>query len=401
MKITNVEVLMIKADLGLTGKDGFKRYWRPIIVKVNTDEGIYGLGEVSLAYGRAFHAGVGAVKDLAPMIIGKDPFDTEAIWNSMMMRTFWGQGGGGVYFGGMSGIDIALWDLKGKALGVPVYKLLGGKCRDSLRCYASQIQFGWGAKYQGLTETEQYAEAARAAVEDGYDCVKVDIMEFDPVGNMKMLPLRGHLRAQDIDMGIKRLAAIREAVGPNVDIIIESHGETDVTTAIQLAKEMEPYNIMYFEEVNTPMNAKLTKCVKDHCNIPLAGGERIFGRYHYVPFFENRSLDLVQPDVGTCGGISECKKISTMAHAYEIGVQTHVCGSPIVKAASIQLEASIPNFVIHEHHRFNLMQGNTELCTENYQPVNGRYAIPEKPGIGQDLTPRAYELAEKFVISGE
>lgn len=401
MKITSVEVLMIKADLGLTGKDGLKRYWRPIIVKVNTDEGIYGLGEVALAYGRGFHAGAAAVRDLAPMIIGMDPFNTEAIWNRMMMSTFWGQGGGGAFFGGMSGIDIALWDIKGKALGLPLYMLLGGKCRDELRCYASQIQFGWGAEYKGLTEAQQYAEAARAAVEDGYTAVKVDIMEFDYEGKMKLLPLRGNLRRQDIDMGIERLAAIREAVGPNVDIIIENHGETDVTTAIQLAKEMEPFNIMYYEEVNTPMNAKLTRMVKDKCSIPLAGGERIFGRYHYVPFFEERSLDLIQPDVGTCGGVSEAKKICNMAHAYEIGVQTHVCGSPIVKAASIHLEASIPNFVIHEHHRFNLMEGNTELCTENYQPVNGKYQLPTKPGIGQDLTPRAYELADKFIVTGD
>ena len=285
MKITDIELLLINADLGLTGKDGLKRYWRPIIVKVNTDEGIYGLGEVSLAYGRGFNAGFGATKDLAPMVIGMDPFDTEAIWNKMMMCTFWGQGGGGAFFGGMSAIDMACWDIKGKALNVPLYKLLGGKCRSELRCYASQIQFGWGKEYAGLTEKIQYADAALAAIEDGYDAIKVDIFEFDYFGNMKLLPLRGHVRQEHINMGIERLEAIRNAVGPDVDIIIENHGETDVTTAIQLGEILKPYNIMYYEEVNTPMNAKLTKHIKDHCEIPLAGGERVFGRYHYVPFF--------------------------------------------------------------------------------------------------------------------
>ncbi|MCE5234983.1 MAG: mandelate racemase/muconate lactonizing enzyme family protein [Clostridiaceae bacterium] len=400
MKITSIEVLLINADLGLTGKDGLKRYWRPIIVKVNTDEGIYGLGEVALAYGRAFNAGAGMVKDLAPMVIGLDPFDTEAIWNRMMMCTFWGQGGG-IYFAGMSGIDMALWDIKGKALGVPVYKLLGGKCRDELRCYASQIQFGWGEKYKGLTETQQYADAARAAIEDGYDAVKVDLMEFDPQGNMKLLPLRGHIRNKDMDMAIERLAAIREAIGPDADIIIENHGETDVTTAIQMSREMKPFNIMFYEEVNTPMNAKLTRMVKEHCELPLAGGERIYGRYHYIPFLEERSLDVIQPDVGTCGGLTEAKKICDMAHAYEITVQTHICGSPIVKAASIHLEAALPNFIIHEHHRFSLMEGNVELCTQNYQPVNGKYRLPELPGLGQDLTPKAYAQADRFVITGD
>ena len=268
-------------------------------------------------------------------------------------------------------------------------------------CYASQIQFGWGKEYRGLTETEEYAEAARAAIEDGYDAVKVDLLEFDPQGNMKLLPLRGHLRNQYIDMAVERLAAIREAIGPDADIIIENHGETDVTTAIELARHLEPFNIMYYEEVNTPLNAKLSKSIKDHCNIPLAGGERIFGRYAFVPFFEDRSLDVIQPDVGTCGGLTEAKKICDMAHAYEISVQTHICGSPIVKAASIHLEIALPNFLIHEHHRFNLMDGNVELCTENYQPVNGQYYPPEKPGLGQDLTPKAYASAERFVITGD
>ena len=150
-----------------------------------------------------------------------------------------------------------------------------------------------------------------------------------------------------------------------------------MTTAIELARHLEPFNIMYYEEVNTPLNAKLSKSIKDHCNIPLAGGERIFGRYAFVPFFEDRSLDVIQPDVGTCGGLTEAKKICDMAHAYEISVQTHICGSPIVKAASIHLEIALPNFLIHEHHRFNLMDGNVELCTENYQPVNGQYYPPE------------------------
>lgn len=399
MKITSVEVLLINATINLAGKDGMSRPWRPIIVKVNTDKGVHGYGEVGMAYGVGATAGWGMAKDLAGLIIGMDPLNTEAIWDKLMKKTFWGQGGGTAVFGGMSGIDIALWDIKGKVLGVPVYKLLGGKCRDDLRVYASQIQFDWGPNWGGLTDKQQYAEAALRAVADGYDAVKVDLLEIDYRGGVKCINLCGPLPAWVMNMGIERLAAIREAVGDKVDIIIENHAETDVTSAVQFGKLLEPFNIMYYEEVNTPLNAELTKCVKDKINIPLAAGERIYSRWGYLPFFKNRSLDVIQPDLGTCGGIGEGKKICDMAHVYEITAQAHVCGSPIAKAAALHLETAIPNFCIHEHHRIALVQGNVELCEYDYQPVNGRYTVPELPGIGQELTKRAYELADKVIVN--
>jgi galactonate dehydratase len=201
-----------------------------------------------------------------------------------------------------------------------------------------------------------------------------------------------------MNMGIERLAAIREAVGDKVDIIIENHAETDTTSAIQFGKLIEPFNIMFYEEVNTPLNAELTRYAKDKINIPLAAGERIYSRWGYVPFFKNRSLDVIQPDLGTCGGLTEGKKICDMAHVYELTAQAHVCGSPIAKAAALHLETAIPNFCIHEHHRSALVQGNIELCEYNYQPVNGRYTVPELPGLGQELTKRAYDLADKVVV---
>jgi mandelate racemase len=401
MKITNVEVMLIHAKLNTPGKDGFARPWRPIIIKVNTDEGVYGLGEVAMAYGRGAPAGWGMARDMASIIIGMDPLNIEAVWHKLMMKTFWGQGGGTAVFGGISAVDMALWDIKGKVANMPVYQLLGGKTNKELRCYASQIQFDWGPNWGGLTRKEQYAQAALNAVADGYDAVKVDLLEFDYEGNMKCIDLTGPLPDKVVRMGVERLAAIREAVGPDVDIIVENHAETDVTAAIQFARAIEPYNIMYYEETTTPLNTKLHKAIKDKCNIPLAGGERIYSRWGYVPFFEARSLDIIQPDLGTCGGISEAKKICDMAHVYDIKVQTHICGSPIVKAASLHVETAIPNFCIHEHHRNALLKENVELCKYDYQPVNGKYVVPELPGIGQDLTEKAYEQAEKIVIDSQ
>ena len=396
MKITDVEVLLINHPLP-TDREA-PRPWKPLLVKVNTDEGIYGMGEIGMAYGYGASAGWGMAKDLAKMIIGKDPMNTERIWEDMMKKTFWGQGGGTAIFGGMSGIDMALWDIKGKALGVPLYKLLGGKCRDKLRCYASQIQFGWNDKQRdSLATTEEYAQAAKDAVADGYDALKVDVLIWSRERE-KMESYIGLLPYDVTQMAESRVAAIREAVGPAVDIIIECHSFTDTVNAIQLARLYEKYNIMFIEEVNTPLNASLTKSFKDKIDIPVAAGERIYSRWGYLPFFNDRSLDVIQPDLGTCGGISEGKKIAEMAHIHDITVQAHVCGSPIATAAALHYETAIPNFCIHEHHRNALLKENIELCLYDYQPKDGYYTVPELPGIGQDLTEKAYSLASKVVI---
>ena len=411
MKITSVEVMRINSAADMTGGKGDpfngkkpvqkkKGGWHPIILRINTDEGIYGYGEVALAYGVGCDAGFGMAKDLAAMIIGMDPMDNEAIWHKMRTKTFWGLAGGAVVFAGMSGIDMALWDIKGKALGVPLYVLLGGKCREDLRCYASQIQFDWGVQGNVLIDPQQYAEAALKAVADGYDAVKVDALEFDPEGRMKALNLRGPLSLPVINMAVARVEAIREAVGDGVDIIIENHGETDVVSAIQYAKALEPYGIYFYEEVVGPMNPAMHREMKEKVNIPIAGGERIFSRWGYAPFFADRSLDVIQPDLGTCGGITEGKKICDMAHTYDMTVQTHVCGSPIYKAASLHLEIAIPNFCIHEHHRVSLLPENIAMCKYDYQPVNGRYKVPELPGIGQELTEETYQNAYKEVVTG-
>lgn len=399
MKITNAEILLVQSGIEFTSVKGTHVLpWKPILLKLYTDEGIYGVGEVGVAYGSAANAAYGMLKDFVPYIIGMDPFDTEAIWNKLMKKTFWGQGGGTVIFGGMSAIDIALWDIKGKALNVPVYKLLGGKCRDDLRCYASQIQSDWGKDRRALSSPEQYSQAAKKAIAEGYDAVKVDLFQYDRNGAMFNYDLCGSLSKDFINMCVERLTAVREAVGPDVDIIIENHAATDASTAIQLAKEIECFNIMYYEEPNTPLNSKLAREIKENVRIPLAGGERVYTRWGYRPLIEDRSVDVIQPDLGTCGGLSEAKKISEMAHVYDITVQGHVCGSPIVMAAALHFEIAIPNFIIHEHHRNALTDPNIELGTYDYQPINGRYTVPELPGIGQDISKRAYDLAEIYTI---
>jgi mandelate racemase len=390
MKITQVEIFHVHKRPG-SGQ-------RPILIRIDTDEGIYGVGEAGMAYGVGGSAAAGMIKDLSRLIIGADPFQTEAIWEKFFKKTFWGQGGGTVIFSGISAIDIALWDIKGKALNVPVYQLLGGKNRQDLRVYASQIQFGWGPVRRSRGLKEEYAEEALKAVADGYDAIKVDVLAHDRNGSAENVHLEGPLPNSVIQIGVERVKAIRDAVGPDVDIIIENHAKTDMVSAIQFAKAIEEYNIFFYEEINTPLNPGLLKTAKEKINIPIASGERIYSRWGYLPFFADRSIDVIQPDLGSCGGFSEFKKIADLAHVYEVTVQAHVAGTGVAEAASLHAEIAIPNFCIHEHHQKTLLPEYAELCVHNYQPIKGRYTVPELPGIGQDFTEKVYQNSDRILV---
>lgn len=390
MKITSVDVISLHP-----AKD------RPIICRINTDEGIYGYGEASVMYGKGSPAAVGMIKDLAPLIIGMDPLDNEVIWDKLHRTIFWGLNGGPIIFAGIAAIDIALWDIKGKFYNQPVYKLLGGKKRDKLRCYASQLQFGWGPEMTPNTpqfKPEDYAAMSKKAVAEGYNAIKIDFFTFTPEGGVytteqtaRLLP-PWHLAVVE-----DRIAAVREAIGKNVDIIIENHSNTDAQSAIQIAQMAEKYNIFYYEEPNTP-TPKMMKYISEKTNIPLASGERIYSRWQYAPYFENNSIQVIQPDLGNCGGLTEVKKICDMGYTYDVNVQIHTCSTPICLAASLHLEAVIPNFLIHEHHITNTDPTTVELCKYNYQPVDGFYTIPELPGIGNELSDYALSKADIITV---
>ena len=285
----------------------------------------------------------------------------------------------------MSAIDIALWDIKGKALGVPIYRLLGGKTQDSLRTYASQIQFGWSDKRQVLTTPEEYAEVALRAVSEGYDCVKIAPVIFDSEGNGARMNLRRPLSRAKVSMFRERIKAVRDAVGPDVDIILELHAYLSSTTGVQLGRVWEEFDCYYYEEPVHYVSEALHQFVADNVKIPTAAGERIYTRWGFRPYIENQALSVIQPDLGLVGGISEGKKICDYAHIYDISVQMHVCGSPIATAAALQLESVIPNFCIHEHHTNAIKPYNRSICLQDYQPVRGRFDVPDLPGLGVEL----------------
>ena len=386
MKITSIEVF--DCDIGQRHKT--MAGVNPILIRVNTDEGISGVGEVGLAYGAGAKAGVAIIKDLAPYVLGKDPMKVEAIWENLFRATFWGMSGGPVFYGGMSAIDIALWDIRGKALNAPVYQLLGGKTNDNLRTYASQLQFGWDEKMAILLKPEQYADAAKYAVSQGYTAIKVDPIQItrthSPYHNREVVQnYFGLLLADQVRMGEERIAAMREAIGPDVDIICEIHSFLGTNAAIQFARAIEKYNIFYYEEPVHPMNAKNFAKIAQNTSIPLSTGERSYTRWGFRPLIENQSLAVIQPDLCLAGGITEGKKICDYANLYDATVQIHVCGGPVSKAAALQVEAAVPNFIIHEHHTWALKPGIRELCVHDHQPKGGLYKVPDLPGLGQAL----------------
>ena len=377
MKITEIEIFDIHCPK--------RPPWNPVFVRIHTDEGISGVGEAGLAYDWGHSAAAAMIKEIAEaVLIGFDPFSTEKLWSRMLRESFWGLGGGPVLYAAMSAIDTALWDIKGKALGLPVYQLLGGKTNDKLRTYASQLQFDWDTECKKLIHPEEYAEAALKAVAQGYDAVKVDPIVYDADGQSSFDRTKLFTQPQMRLFG-NRLRAIRDAVGPDVDIIFESHSLMGAASAIQMGEVIEEVGCMMYEEPVNYLNSAIHKKVADNVKVPIAGGERLYHRWDARPYFEDQSIDVLQPDVGLCGGFTEAKKVCDYADVYDIRVQAHVCGGPVATAASLHLETAIPNFLIHEHHTYAIKDWNRELCIQDPQPKDGFFQAPDTPGIGIEL----------------
>ena len=385
-------------------------------VRIYTDEGIYGDGEVAVI--NACNATFGTLKDLVPLIIGRNPLDTEAIWDDLYKRTFYGQNGGQAFFSGLGAIDIALWDIKGKYFNVPLYVLLGGKKRSRLRTYASQLQIAWTydpgnvkVSHEGgnpnstfnqmfASKPEQFAANAKYCVEElGYDCVKIDFFSNDAEGRpLTEVDRNGLLKPSLLNMVEERVAAVREAIGPNVDLIVENHCYTDAQAAIQIANTIDKYNILFFEEPCTP-SPRMSKYVRDNIKIPIANGERIISRWEYANYFQDNSIQVIQPDMGNNGGITETKKICDMAYVYDVGVQIHVAGSHLMTPAALHLEAVLPNFVIHEHHVMSQWSDYIAFTDRTYNPVNGYFEIPELPGVGIEWSDYTLHCDEQVTIN--
>ena len=359
----------------------------PILVQIVSDGGIRGIGEAAVAYGAGGTAAAGMIKDLAEgFLLGKDPFRIEAIWSDMYDHTFWAKGGGPIVFAGMSSVDLALWDLKGKALGLPVYEMLGGKYRDSVRVYAN----GWSFRAH---TPDDFARAAEQPVKDGYDAIKLY-----PLATALDVPLSTsrqgifrHVSLRSIDrefenLAVQRVKAVRDAVGPDIDVLVDMSASLTTDVIIRLGRRMEELGLFFFEEPVDPFDVDALKKVSEHVNIPIAVGERLYTRYGFRPVMERHAADILQPDIGNTGGIMETKKIAAMAEAYNMRIQPHVCASPVSTAAALQLDACIPNFAIQEIYPYRVPEHYqvVDRAPEN-DIVNGRMPIPDRPGLGVEL----------------
>ncbi|WHN64633.1 mandelate racemase/muconate lactonizing enzyme family protein [Cysteiniphilum sp. QT6929] len=391
MKITQIEIFDIHCPK--------RPAWSPVFVRIHTDEGLTGVGEAGLAYDLGHSAAAHMIKEFAKeMLLGIDPFATEHLWNRMLRESFWGLGGGPVVYSAMSAIDTALWDIKGKAIGLPVYQLLGGKTNKKLRTYASQLQFDWDCyERKTLFKPEDYAKATEKAVAEGYDAVKVDPMMFDHKGDT-IYDCTLPFRRDHLNLIRARMQAIRDVLGENGDIIFECHSLPGLTSALQLGEIAEEFNCLYFEEPVNYLNSKLHEPLKQKLNVPIAAGERLYLRHGVREYLEKQTVDVLQPDIGLCGGLTEAKKICDYADMYDVKIQAHVCGGPVATAASLHLETAIPNFIIHEHHTYALKDFNRELCLQDPQPVNGFFEVSETPGLGIELNDEVVMKSPRMVI---
>lgn len=389
MKITKVDVMLTKM---------IYQPFRILLCRVYTDEGIYGDGECGLGFGGGQEAAFGMMQLMAKMIIGMDPTQTEVIWEKLYKGLYWGRNGGPYTFGGISAIDIALWDIKGKKYGVPVHELLGGKFRSSLRSYASQLQNGWGEGRTPARTPEEYAAVAKIAVEQGYDCIKTDFFMFKEMdGRFAATEQTGLLPPKTMNMLEARIAATREAIGPDVDIIMENHCYTDALGAVQMGNMAKKYNILYFEEPTVP-HEMTNRYVHEQTGIPVATGERLYSRWQFKKMMEAGAVQIIQPDLGTAGGFTEVKKICDMANIYEAGIQLHVCGSMLIQAATLQMEAAISGFTIHEHNVNCILPEMHKLTKYSYEPENGNIQVPDLPGIGNEISDYAYTISDVVTI---
>lgn len=354
MKITGIETFLMHAgsppastiattQTRQAGSVWHARNW--LFVRVRTDAGISGIGECS-GWPRVIET---AVKDIAALLVGEDPTHVERLWNRMFAAMMGHGMLGTIGAGAMTGIDMALWDIKGKVLGTPVWNLLGGKVRDRIRVYG----------HAGTPER------ARELVARGFTAIKTG----------------------GVAHPVEQVAAIREAVGPDIDVMIDTHGPPWLTTkdAIRLGRALEPFDLLFYEDPVPPENRDGLARVQDAVDIPIAAGERRATIWGERDLIEREIVDVIQPDTGRAGGITQMKKIAAMAEAHFITVAPH-SGSlgPVAEYAALHLMAAIPNALILER-----VEDDVAVRDEVIRPVprvvEGHIAVPDAPGLGVDI----------------
>ncbi len=361
MKITSVEPFLVHSGghrAGITGE----KIW--VYVKVDTDEGIHGWGEAYTQLDR--HRNIdNLVSEIGRYLVGRSPFNIKH-FVSMVYNDFAGRRGSMDLYCAQSGIEQALWDIVGKKLDTPVYNLLGGPCRSKIRVYAN----GW---YPNAKTPEEYAEMAVETVKRGFNALK-----FDPFPD----PWRLYINQKDEEAAVEIVKAVREAVGSDIDLLIEVHRRLAPMHAIRVAKQMEEFKPFWYEEPVPSENLQALAEVRDRINIPTVTGEALYTKQEFREVFDLRAVDIINPDVCNCGGILELKEIAAMAEPYFIAVSPHNYNSTAVGLAStIQVSACISNFLITEYF-VNYEETSREIIEKPFKIENSTIKLPNSPGLG-------------------
>jgi galactonate dehydratase len=369
MKIADVRVLGVRVN--------HRGNW--VFVEVETDDGIVGLGEASQSGDDAALAFL-IRRSLRPKLLGRDPSSVEAIWRDLASRPAGGTIDGRLEATALSAVEQALWDVNGRALGVPVHRLLGGAVREQIRLYANVNRHVTDRAPAG------FARAARAAVAGGFTAVK--LAPFDGVHwAQRDRAEAGALLAR----GIERVAAVREAVGPEVELMVDCHERLNLEMALGVARDFERLGVVWFEDPTEPTDdLDGLRALRRATDLPLVTGERLFGRAAFWPLLRSGAVGTIMPDVKHCGGLWEGKKIAAMAEAARVMVSPHNPSGPIATLASAHLAATLPNFSRLEY-AWGEVPWRAALTRPAEAVVGGELPVPQAPGLGATLDPAVLE----------
>ena len=338
-----------------------------LFVKVDTDAGISGWGECYTQSDRD-QSIVAHVQQLERYLLGRDPMNIKH-FTHMAYHDFAGKRGAMDFYSALSGLEQALWDIVGKHFGTPVYNLLGGACREKIHVYAN----GWSG---GAGTPEDYAERALQIVARGFTALK-----FDPFPG----PWRTHISRRAEEQAVETVRVVREAVGPDVDLLIEVHRRLAPMHAVRVARAMEPYRPFWYEEPVSARNVDALAACRRDIRLPVVTGEELYTKAEFREVFEKQAADIINPDICNCGGLLELKEIAAMAEPYFVTVSPHNYNSTTVGlAATVQLAACIPNFLITEYF-VNFEARGAEIAVEPLQVDGGYIALPQGPGLGVEL----------------
>jgi galactonate dehydratase len=344
-------------------------------VRIYTDQGIYGHGEGT----DAVQGGVGLVRMFRRFLVGQDPLNIEALWERIRTAGIFAGAQGGQYTAALSAVEIALWDLAGKALGVPVYQLLGGKVRDRVRLYCDSANHH---------PDDPLAKPKLKELEAmGFTAVKIDIDEANDPNRWDRVNWTAS--NAEIDRMVKEVAFVRETLSPRVDLAVDMHGRYDATTAKRVAREMERFRLLFLEEPVPPENIDVMRDIRESTVTPICAGENLFLRHGFRELLEKRAVDIVMPDLQKCGGLLEGRKIADMAHVYYTPFAPHCVVSPIGTMASCHVCAAVPNFLVLEWHWISRLELWRNFVREGDIIEKGFVTLPDRPGLGVEMNEEA------------